>query len=66
VLVKEYAEQGHKVLRLQKKLEKAKGEALDRLIRDMQVEIKKGQVMAQVVKARNFKSTRLNLNFFFQ
>jgi hypothetical protein len=65
-LVKEYTAQGHKVLRMQKRFGKVKGDKLDRLIRDIEIEITKGQEMAKVIKAKKYKKTYLNLSFFSQ
>jgi hypothetical protein len=65
-LVTEFKTQGNIVLRLQKQLKKAQGDKLDRLIRDIETEIQKGQEMTKVLKAKKYKNLKLNLGFFFQ
>jgi hypothetical protein len=65
-LVREFEKQGNLVLRLQKKLDKAQGDKLDRLIRDIETEIQKGQEMTKVIKAKKYKNIKVNLGFFFQ
>jgi hypothetical protein len=66
ILLKEYNTQQNKLLRLQKQLSRAKGEKLNRIIRDMETEIKKGKVMTQMIKAKKYKNLKVNLNFFYQ
>ena len=65
-LVTEFKTQGNIVLRPQKQLKKAQGDKLDRLIRDIETEIQKGQEMTKVLKAKKYKNLKLNLGFFFQ
>ena len=65
-ILKQYKAQGNLVLKLQKQMGKAKGEKMGRLLRDMEEQIKKGQEMAKLIKAKKYKNTKLNLDFFFQ
>ena len=65
-LAKEYNAQEKLVLKIQNKLKRAKGENLGRLLRDMEEQIKKGQEMAKIIKAKKYKNLKINIGFFFQ
>lgn len=64
--VQKYTALGNKVLKKQTKLDTLEGESLDRLIRDLQVDIQEGQRLAATIRAKNYKKIGLDLTFFDQ
>jgi hypothetical protein len=67
--VKKFSSLADKVLKQQARLDNVEGESLDRLIRDIQVNMQEGQELVKEIRAKKYKSRegiRVNLDFFHQ